>query len=117
MPPEMIRKEPHGLPVDIWSYAICIMELANGKLPYRKSSMLAMFKAATEGYPEPLESPRKWSQSFKDFLALCLQSDPNQRATAQELYEHPWLAKRARRSDMKTCFTQLHNAALLSQAT
>jgi serine/threonine protein kinase len=117
MPPEMIRKEPHGLPVDIWSYAICLMEIANGKLPYRKSSMLAMFKAATEGYPEPFESARRWTSSFRDFLSLCLQPDPNLRATAQQLYQHPWLSKRARRADMKTCFAQLHSAALLTQAT
>jgi serine/threonine protein kinase len=117
MPPEMIRKEPHGLPVDIWSYAICLMEIANGKLPHRKSSMLAMFKAATEGFPYPFDSARKWSASFLDFLHQCLNSDPTQRGTAANLLEHPWLQKRARRSDMKIVFSQLHSANLLTQAT
>lgn len=117
MPPEMIRKEPHGLPADIWSFAICLMEVANGRLPHRKSSMLAMFKAATEGFSDPLDLPRKWSSSFLDFLRKCLIIDPSQRAIAQELYQHPWLNRRARRSDMKLIFAQIHNAALLSQTT
>lgn len=117
MPPEMIRKEPHGLPADIWSYAICLMELANGRLPHRKSSLLAMFKAATEGFPDPLESTRKWSSSFLDFLRQCLNIDPNERSTAQQLYHHPWLEKRAKRAEMKACFSLISAASVLSQTT
>lgn len=117
MPPEMIRKEPHGLPVDIWSFGICLMELANGRLPHRKSSILAMFKAATLGFPDPFESARKWSSGFLDFMRKCLVIDPTQRATAAELLEHPWLEKRARRTDMRACFIQIHSASLLSQTT
>ena len=113
----MIRKEPHGLPVDIWSYAICLMELANGRLPHRKSSLLAMFKAATEGVPHPLESTRKWSPAFLDFLRQCLHSDPTERATSAQLYEHPWLEKRAKRSEMKACFTTINAACNLLQTS
>ena len=41
MPPEMIKKEPHGLPVDIWSSGICTLELMNGKPPNRDNSLKA----------------------------------------------------------------------------
>lgn len=27
LPPEMINHEPHGLPVDVWSFGICCMEM------------------------------------------------------------------------------------------
>lgn len=29
MPPEMIKRQPYGLSADIWSFGICLMELAN----------------------------------------------------------------------------------------
>lgn len=113
----MIRKEPHGLAADIWSFAICLMEIANGRLPHRKSSILAMFKAATIGYTEPFETPRKWSPLFSDFMRQCLVIDPAKRMTAADLFSHPWLEKRAKRNDMRACFIQIHSAALLSQTT
>eukprot|EP00026_Physarum_polycephalum_P003650 Phypoly_transcript_03663.p1 GENE.Phypoly_transcript_03663~~Phypoly_transcript_03663.p1 ORF type:complete len:665 (+),score=125.19 Phypoly_transcript_03663:141-2135(+) len=37
MPPEMILGIPHGTPADMWSFAICLLELANGEPPNRKS--------------------------------------------------------------------------------
>jgi serine/threonine protein kinase len=43
MPPEMIRRDPHGLPVDIWSLGVCLMELANGHPPNRKSSIKVQY--------------------------------------------------------------------------
>lgn len=39
MPPEMIKRQPHGLSVDVWSFGICCMEMANGHVPNRKSSI------------------------------------------------------------------------------
>lgn len=39
MPPEMIKRLPYSYPVDIWSFAICLLELANGQPPNRKSSL------------------------------------------------------------------------------
>lgn len=68
---------------DVWSLAICLLELANGKPPNRKSPIRAMFYAATEGIKIPHED--KLSDEFKDFLAQCLQIDQTKRATPTEL--------------------------------
>ena len=35
--------------VDLWSFGICILELANGKPPHRSSALRAMFTAGTVG--------------------------------------------------------------------
>ena len=35
IPPEMIRRETHGLAVDVWSFGICTLELANNNIPNR----------------------------------------------------------------------------------
>jgi serine/threonine protein kinase len=129
MPPEMIKREPHGLAADIWSFAICIMEVANGHPPNRKSSIRAMFQAGTLGYADPLESKRsQWSAGFDSFLRLyvphvfvcflfflklayqayrCLQVDPTQRATVKNLLAHEWLKKASSKDHMKQLFSEV----------
>eukprot|EP01125_Pyxidicula_operculata_P008029 TRINITY_DN2712_c0_g1_i1.p1 TRINITY_DN2712_c0_g1~~TRINITY_DN2712_c0_g1_i1.p1 ORF type:complete len:306 (+),score=42.28 TRINITY_DN2712_c0_g1_i1:358-1275(+) len=92
MPPEMIRRQPHGLLVDIWSFGICLIECAIGRPPNYSSPIKAMFVAATEGYPEPVD-PMKWSPLFIDFLSKCLQISPEHRWSASKLLEHKFLTK------------------------
>jgi serine/threonine protein kinase len=108
MPPEMILRKPHGLMVDIWSFGICLMEMANGHPPNRKSSFQAMFVAATTGYPEPLEG-NHWSADFNDFVVKCVQVVPSARSDVPSLLKHPFLKRAAERSDMidlcKTVFS------------
>lgn len=108
MPPEMILRKPHGLMVDIWSFGICVMEMANGHPPNRKSvqnsvgvdtALKAMFVAATSGYPEPLEEGH-WSGEFKDFLVRCVQLNPSNRSDVPTLQKHPFLRKAFTRNDM-----------------
>lgn len=53
MPPEMIRRDPHGLPVDIWSLGVCLMELANGHPPNRKSSIKVFTEVLFSGLLNP----------------------------------------------------------------
>jgi serine/threonine protein kinase len=47
---------------------------------------------ATNGTPA-LQNPEKLSYEFKDFLAQCLEVDPEKRPTASELLKHPFLVK------------------------
>ena len=76
------------------------MELANGHPPHHKSSlkvtlhiyielnrMKAMYSVGVEGIPQPLEKLKLWSDQFRDFLSLCLQSDPQKRASATQLLQ------------------------------
>jgi len=99
MPPEMIQRKPHGLLVDIWSFGICLMEMANGHPPNRKSSFQAMFVAATTGYPEPLEASH-WSPDLKDFIGKCVQVLPTARSDVATLLKHSFLKKAFERQDM-----------------
>eukprot|EP01102_Stenamoeba_stenopodia_P014999 TRINITY_DN5067_c0_g1_i2.p1 TRINITY_DN5067_c0_g1~~TRINITY_DN5067_c0_g1_i2.p1 ORF type:complete len:1016 (+),score=241.57 TRINITY_DN5067_c0_g1_i2:129-3176(+) len=97
-PPEMIRKEIHGLPADIWSFGICMIEMANGKPPNIKSALKAMFNAAVEP-PPTLEDP-SWSSQFVDFMSLALKKDTKERATADDLLKHEFLTKAATKKSM-----------------
>ena len=73
--PEMIRGEFYSYPVDIWSFVICILELANQKPRERGNAKRAMFTTATRGLSEPrFSKPGSWSSRFKVcfFLFVCL---------------------------------------------
>jgi len=108
MPPEMIKRRPHGLPVDVWSFGICCMEMANGHPPHRKSSIAAMFMAASAGYPSPFEGPEdKWSPEFHDFVSHCLQCNPAGRWTVRQLLEHPFLFVSSSKEEMAKIFVEV----------
>jgi len=116
MPPEMIKREPHGIAADIWSFAICIIELANGHPPCRISSIQAMFMAGTTGFPNPIEDRdgKPWSKQFRDFLSHCLEVNPAERWTAKQLLEHPWLKKTVSKEEIQQLFKTIFLANRLS---
>jgi len=105
MPPEMILSVPHGTPADIWSLAICLLELLLGTPPNRKSPIRAMFLAATEGVTIP--DLEKRSPELVDFLSKCLQIDQSKRATSSELLRHPFLLKADTQDTMRKILAQI----------
>jgi len=107
MPPEMIKREGYNEKVDIWSFAICLLELANGKPPYRKSALKAMFVVGSTGYPQPFTKPGEWSTSFKKFMAACLATNPEDRANADQLLKHKFIEKADSQKSMKKILTHI----------
>jgi len=91
VPPEMILGQPHSYPVDIWSFAVCILELYLSAPPHNISALKCMFMAITEGLTDTI--PENASPQAKDFLKRCLVIDPEKRATADELLKHPWVTQ------------------------
>jgi len=89
VPPEMILNKPHSLPVDIWSFAVCILELFLNAPPHNVSALKCMFYACTDGLIDTI--PHHASPNAKNFLQKCLVLDPDERATASELLKHPWV--------------------------
>jgi serine/threonine protein kinase len=108
MPPEMIKRLPHGLSTDVWSFGICCMEMANGHVPNRKSSIAAMFISASDGYPMPFEEPEDWTDEFNDFIMRCLRCEPTERWSVPQLLEHPFLAKCATKEEMVKIFVDIY---------
>merc|ERR1739848_194589 len=101
MPPEMIRREEHDYKADIWSFAICILELANNHAPHSENALQAMFTVGTVGVPEPLDQPDKWSDAFKSFLGRCLEVEADKRGSAAEMLQHPFLENADSAKSMK----------------
>eukprot|EP01099_Mayorella_cantabrigiensis_P005390 TRINITY_DN430_c0_g1_i2.p1 TRINITY_DN430_c0_g1~~TRINITY_DN430_c0_g1_i2.p1 ORF type:complete len:382 (-),score=92.76 TRINITY_DN430_c0_g1_i2:16-1161(-) len=112
MSPEMIRMIGYDTKNDIWSFAVCILEL--GKIYNNGSNFKVMFTVATSGWQDPFHDPNheKWSAEFQDFVGHCLALNPEERWTSKQLLEHPFIGKAADKTAMKTILTSvfIHNA-------
>ncbi|VDI28329.1 myosin III [Mytilus galloprovincialis] len=76
---------------DIWSLGITAIELAESEPPLSDlHPMRALFKIPRNTSPG-LQLPEKWSQNFKDFIHQCLVKDFEERPSAKELLQHPFI--------------------------
>eukprot|EP01129_Flabellula_baltica_P017173 TRINITY_DN9437_c0_g1_i1.p1 TRINITY_DN9437_c0_g1~~TRINITY_DN9437_c0_g1_i1.p1 ORF type:complete len:375 (-),score=44.61 TRINITY_DN9437_c0_g1_i1:11-1135(-) len=103
MAPEMIRQEPHGLPVDIWAVGIIAIILANGSLPH-KNQLKALFMAGSFGIIKPLKYPQNHSPEFVEFVTQSLQFNQFDRPSCDELLEYPFFNLRSEKSKMIKLF-------------
>lgn len=94
MAPEVLQSAEYNGKADIWSLAITAFELAVGEPPHSNvHPMRAIFLIPTSD-PPTLPNPEKWSEDFKDFMRVCLQKNPANRPTAEELLKtHPFILK------------------------
>ena len=93
MAPEVI-KQSGRLPkaADIWSLGATVIEMATAAHPWPEFSnqLAALFHVATATVPPAL--PPTMSEVGKDFVRRCLAIDEGERATAEELLRHPFIA-------------------------
>uniref|UniRef100_A0A8C8VH29 non-specific serine/threonine protein kinase n=1 Tax=Pelusios castaneus TaxID=367368 RepID=A0A8C8VH29_9SAUR len=93
MAPELISRLPYGPEVDIWSLGVMVIEMVDGEPPYFNEPPLKAMKMIRDNLPPKLKNAHKVSPSLKGFLDRLLVRDPAQRASANELLKHPFLAK------------------------
>lgn len=98
MAPEVIHSHTgYSLKADIWSFGITALELAHGRpplshLPPSKSLVMKItkrFRFSDYEQSRSEQSP-KFSKSFKDMVASCLDQDPSKRPSADKLLKHPF---------------------------
>lgn len=89
--PELLNAKLYtGPEVDIWSFGIVLYVLVCGKVPFDDQSMPALHAKIKRGLAE---YPAWLSNDCKSLLQRMLNTNPQERATLQEVLNHPWMTK------------------------
>ena len=103
MAPELIKKQKqYNSKVDIWSFGIFALEIANGEPPYINEPVQARILYKIQNKDPPSIS-KHFSSDFKNFVEICLNKDPDERPSAKTLLDHPFMLKaNSYQDDFKT---------------
>ncbi|KAK3419870.1 hypothetical protein EUGRSUZ_G00625 [Eucalyptus grandis] len=93
MAPEVVNPKfrSYGLAADIWSLGCTVLEMLTRQPPYSPlEAMQALFRI---GRGEPPPVPDSLSRDARDLILRCLQVNPNNRPSAAQLLDHPFVRK------------------------
>lgn len=93
--PEVLVKEGHGKPCDIWSLGVIVYSMLCGYSPFVADSVDGFLEEVNSGeYPIQFHKPywNNISNEAKSFILKCCTVDPKKRNTAEELLKNdPWI--------------------------
>ncbi|KAK3002131.1 hypothetical protein RJ639_022294 [Escallonia herrerae] len=93
MAPEVVNRKNrgYGLAADIWSLGCTVLEMLTSQIPYSHlEGMQALFRIGRGELPR---IPNSLSRVAQDFIVQCLQVNPDNRPTAAQLMDHPFVKR------------------------
>eukprot|EP00976_Prorocentrum_cordatum_P097598 1191054-Prorocentrum_minimum.AAC.7 len=89
--PEVLRRN-YGPSADIWSVGVILYILLCGVPPFWAETEQDIYRAVLQGTYDLRSDPwNKISDGAKDCVRRLLKQDPNERMTALEALNHPWV--------------------------
>lgn len=99
MSPERIIGSNYGYRSDIWSLGLVLLECATGQFPYSPpqpgegwGNVYELMETIVD-QPAPRAPSDLFSPEFCSFISACIQKEPKDRLSANELMTHPFLSK------------------------
>ncbi|XP_030041129.2 neither inactivation nor afterpotential protein C [Manduca sexta] len=93
MAPEVVMcgDEGYGNRADVWALGITTIEMVDAKAPFQDMHPTRALFQITRNPPPGLAKPSMWSNDINDFIAECLEKNPEHRPFVMELEEHPFI--------------------------
>uniref|UniRef100_A0A913HEK3 non-specific serine/threonine protein kinase n=1 Tax=Strongyloides stercoralis TaxID=6248 RepID=A0A913HEK3_STRER len=107
MAPEVIKQASYDFKADIWSLGITAIELAQGDPPYADLHPIRVLFLIPKNDPPTLVG-KEWSKSFREFVELCLNKNPDNRPTAKALLRHPFIKRAKKNSYLCDVLERVH---------
>ncbi|CAN6292187.1 unnamed protein product [Urochloa humidicola] len=97
MAPEVINpKKMYGPSADIWSLGCTVLEMLTRQIPFPNVEWTNAFFMIGRGEQPPI--PNYLSKEAQDFIGQCVRVDPENRPSASQLLEHPFVNRPLRSS-------------------
>ncbi|XP_067278155.1 STE20-like serine/threonine-protein kinase isoform X3 [Pseudorasbora parva] len=97
MAPEVVMCEtskdrPYDYKADIWSLGVTLIELAQIEPPNHEMNPMRVLLKIAKSEPPTLAAPSRWSPEFSDFLRKALDKNIDNRWSALQLLQHPFVS-------------------------
>ncbi|WVZ60219.1 hypothetical protein U9M48_010270 [Paspalum notatum var. saurae] len=97
MAPEVINpKKLYGPSADIWSLGCTVLEMLTRQIPFPNVEWTNAFFMIGRGEQPPI--PNYLSKEAQDFIGQCVRVDPDNRPSASQLLDHPFVNRPLRAS-------------------
>ncbi|KAF8779933.1 hypothetical protein HU200_002203 [Digitaria exilis] len=87
---QVIRGTPYGRSADIWSLGCTVLEMFIQRPPYPDENWVSAFYQIGRGQLPPV--PSSLPPVAREFIQECLRVNPDDRPSADQLLEHPFVA-------------------------
>ncbi|KAM5170740.1 uncharacterized protein ACMZJ9_003615 [Mantella aurantiaca] len=104
---ETCKDAPYDYKADIWSLGVTLIELAETQPPHHEMNPTRVLLKILKSQPPSLKYHHLWSPDFKSFHHKCLQRNPQDRSSASELLEHPFVSSVTDNSPLRELVAEL----------